>query len=322
MAENEEGSSSGNSEQPIIIKKIKKGGHGHHGGAWKVAYADFVTAMMAFFIVMWILASSEEVKEGVSDYFNAPENYSAFTGMKTAPITLFESPVPPSNKDGDGDGTGEGTAPLSISFDSGKPTDSAKMNERIYQALKDSAASAQQLDNAGSDLKQAIEELNKNATTVDMKNILSAIEIEISKEGMKIELLESNDNNFFEVGSAKLKPAAVLVLKQLAQRIGTLPNYVAIEGHTDSRGYATKTGYSNWELSADRANSARKILETSGFWPEQTISVAGYADRRLRNPNNPFDYSNRRVSIIVKNLTASEFLNTNKDNIGGKGGKK
>jgi chemotaxis protein MotB len=311
MADNES-HSSGNSEQPIIIKKIKKGGHGHHGGAWKVAYADFVTALMAFFIVMWILASSEEVKEAVADYFNAPENYSALTGKRTAPIELFDHPAPPAK--GDGDGQGKSTPQINWSFKEGKATDTVKVNEKLYEAVKDSVKAAEQVESTGDEIKKKIDEMIRNATTEEEKNILSSIKIEITQDGMRIELLESFDNNFFEIGSAKLKSEAIKVLKQLAIRIGRLGNYVEIEGHTDSRGYANKLSYSNWELSSDRANSARKILETSGLWSGQITSVSGFADRKLRNPNNPFDYSNRRISILVKNLKTKDFISRNGEN--------
>jgi chemotaxis protein MotB len=307
MAENEEGgSSSGHSEQPIIIKKIKKGGHGHHGGAWKVAYADFVTALMAFFIVMWILASSEEVKQGVADYFNNPENYSAFTGLKTAPISIFDEPVVTTGKEGEG-GEGE-TAPVTFSFKDSEATDTAGVSEKVMAAIKDSVNAAKNVENTGDELKEIIRDLNENTDSPEMKNILSAIQIEISKDGLRIELLESHDNNFFEIGSANLKPDAIFVLKQLAVRIGKLSNSVEIEGHTDSRGYSSANSYSNWELSSDRANSARKILENNGMRVGQIISVAGFADRKLKNPENPFDYSNRRVSIVVKNLSAEDFI--------------
>lgn len=319
MAENEQqNNSSGKAEQPIIIKKIKKGGHGHHGGAWKVAYADFVTAMMAFFIVMWIFASSEEVKEAVADYFNAPENYSAFTGKRTAPVELFDMPAPPAKGDGDASGGSEGASegaeasegktPWTWSFSEGKSTDSVKVDEKLYEALKDSIKAAKQVETTGEEIRKEIEKMIKDAKTEEEKNILSSIKIEISQEGMRIELLESFDGNFFEIGSARLKQNAIDVLKQLATRIGKLGNYVEIEGHTDSRGYANKAVYGNWELSADRANSARKVLEISGLYPGQIISVAGFADRKLRNPSNPFDFSNRRISILIRNLKSADFI--------------
>ena len=311
MAENEQQNSSGKTEQPIIIKKIKKSGHGHHGGAWKVAYADFVTAMMAFFIVMWIFASNEEVKQSVSDYFNAPENYSAFTGKRTSPVEIFDNPAPPARGDGDAtsSGEGEGKKAWTWSFSEGKATNTtAEIDGALLEAIKDSVNAVKRVETTAEEIKKEIEKMIKDAKTESEKNVFSSINIEISQEGMRIELLESFDGNFFEIGSAKLKQNAINVLKQLATRIGRLGNYVEIEGHTDSRGYANREVYGNWELSADRANAARKVLEANGFWAGQIISVAGLADRKLRNPSNPFDFSNRRISILVRNLKSADFI--------------
>jgi len=304
----EQQNSSGKVEQPIIIKKIKKGGHGHHGGAWKVAYADFVTAMMAFFIVMWIFAQSEESKEAIAAYFNAPENTSLLEGLRTAVVTLFDTPAPPAKGDGDGDAK---TTPFTWSFTEGKATDTVQVSATYLQAVKDSVEAFKQVEAASEEIRKEIEKMIQEAQTEEEKNLLSSIKIEITEEGMRIELLETFDGNFFEIGSAKLKTGAVNVLKQLAVRIGRLGNYVEIEGHTDSRGYANKAVYGNWELSADRANSARKILESSGLWTGQIISVAGFADRRLRVPSNPFDFQNRRISVLVKNLKSTDFIANN-----------
>ena len=294
MAEAEEsGGSSGHSEQPIIIKKINKGGHGHHGGAWKVAFADFMTAMMAFFLVMWALAQSDDTKAAIEDYFQNPQDYSIFTGQKTVAVSLFDHPA---------------SGPIqTTATGEGRVGGDVVVNEEMYQAIKDSIAAAQEVDKTGEELRKFLDEMMESAS-LDMKNILSAIQIEITDEGLRIELLESHDNNFFEIGSARLRPDAVSLLRQLAQRIGVLPNFVEVEGHTDSRGYGPGAAYTNWELSADRANSARRMLESSGLWNGQIISVGGFADRKLRNPSNPFDFSNRRVSLIVKNLTTREFL--------------
>ena len=312
MAENEH-NSSGHNEQPIIIKKIKKGGHGHHGGAWKVAYADFVTAMMAFFIVMWILASSEEVKQSVSEYFNSPADFSVFTGKRTSPIELFDNIAPPAKGDGDGEGIGETS--LTWTFEGAKEgRDTLQVSAVYLEAVKDSLNAQKQVEGTGEEIKKEIEKMIENAKTEEEKNILSSIKIEITQEGMRIELLESFDGNFFEIGSAKLKQNAINILKQLSVKIMKLPNYVEIEGHTDSRGYVNKAAYGNWELSSDRANSARKVLETSGLWQGQITSVAGFADRKLRTPSNPFDFSNRRISILVRNMKSTDFISKNTEN--------
>lgn len=292
-------------EQPIIIKKIKKGGgHGHHGGAWKVAYADFVTAMMAFFIVMWILASSEEVKEKVSEYFNHPERFELFTGeKKTGPLPIdiiIGQSVNSSGEDGPNDSKGSSF----ISFDS-KMADTL-FSKMVEKAKMDSIEASKRVEEIGTQLQRKFENLMTERP--ELEEILSSIKIEMTKEGLRIELMETSESLFFEVGSAKLKPEAINVLKQLASEIGKLPNFVEIEGHTDSRPYTTETGYNNWDLSTDRALAARRLLDVNGLWEGQNVKVTGFADKNLRNPLNPFDASNRRISIIIKQISANQFL--------------
>ncbi len=289
-----------NKEQPIIIKKVKKGGHGgHHGGAWKVAYADFVTAMMALFIVMWILASSEQVKMAVAAYFDDPGAFSFITGKRTVPVDLEMKPEP-----GKGKKEGEGKGDMVISFS--KDMRDSVVQKLIEQAKEDSVSAAQKVVKMEGELQKLLNELVTDKP--EFQKILDNINIEITKEGLRIELMETTENVFFQVGSAQLTKQAVEVLKMLAQEIGKLPNNVIIEGHTDSRKYAASNSYTNWELSADRANAARKVLSQSGLWDGQIIEVAGYADKRLRTPENPLDITNRRVSILVKQRSSEEFL--------------
>lgn len=318
MAEENEGQSQQSSEQPIIIKKIKKGGHGHHGGAWKVAYSDFVTAMMAFFIVMWVLAQGEETKEAVSEYFNDPSQFDIFTGRKTSPIDL--PGVPAKGKEegkgkgkGAGNGQGEGgnkDTQFTWSFSEGKKsTDTIQTNSVLVEAIKDSISSAKKVQQMGAEIQETVDKLRESS--IEMDDLISSLNIDIAPEGLQIEMVESQNNHFFEVGSAKLKPAAIELLKQLAKKIGRLPNPVEIDGHTDSRKYSSKSIYSNWELSTDRANAARKVLEKNGMWNGQIIAVAGFADKKLKNENNPFDISNRRITILVKYLSADQFINNN-----------
>ncbi len=294
----------GHKEQPIIIKKIKKGGgHGHHGGAWKVAYADFVTAMMAFFIVMWILASSEQVKQQVSEYFNNPSEFDIFTGeKKTGSVPVDIDLGMTQKKLGEGDGKG-GKESI-IKFDS-ETTDSL-MSKLLHKAINDSILAHQRVEQIGKEIEKKLKDLISNRP--DLEKILSSIKIEMTNEGLRIELIETSESLFFEVGSARLSREAVGILSQLAGEIGKLPNYVEIEGHTDSRGYKYGADYSNWELSADRANSARRILERNGFWEGQAVKVTGFADQKLRNPENPFDVVNRRVSILIKQMNSNQFL--------------
>jgi chemotaxis protein MotB len=239
--------------QPIIVIK-KKGGHGgHHGGAWKVAYADFVTAMMALFIVLWLMSQSEAVKKAVAGYFNDPKGTSTLMGTNMT-----------------GTGAGNGTTPA-VDPNQQQLQDLKEKLEREIQARKD------------------LEKLNKQ------------IEMTITSEGLRIELLEDKNGTFYQSGSAKLSPSGQELLALLATELKTLPNQLQIEGHTDASQYSNDTNYSNWELSADRANSARRLLQQDGVRADQVTQVRGYADQLLRVKNNPYDPSNRRISILVKN---------------------
>jgi len=233
---------------PIIVIR-KKGGHGgHHGGAWKVAYADFVTAMMALFIVLWLMNSSKPIQVAVSGYFKDPSG----TGKQTG-TTL--------------DGTGEKVQPVK--------QDMAKMKEELQKSI------------------QGINDLAK------LKN---NIEITVTSEGLRIELLESENGTFFDSGSSTLNKSGQQIATLLAAELGKAPNHLSIEGHTDAKPFAGKSSYSNWELSADRANAARRLMQQSGLRPDQVSQVRGFADQRLRNAKDPLDPSNRRISIIVQTL--------------------
>jgi chemotaxis protein MotB len=234
--------------RPIIIVK-KKGGHGgHHGGAWKVAYADFVTAMMSLFMVMWLMSSSKPVKEAIAGYFKDPSGTGTKTGSSVA-------------------GAGE----------------SFTLTKDNMPQLKDQ-------------LEQKIKEMS------DFEKLKSHIEMTVTGEGLRIELTESASGTFFDSGSAKLNNDGRDLLVTLAQELGKLPNKLSIEGHTDSKPYASTGSYSNWELSTDRANAARRLIQANGIGPAQITQVRGFADQRLRKPDDPFDPANRRISIIVQYL--------------------
>ncbi len=236
--------------QPIIVIK-KKGGHGgHHGGAWKVAYADFVTAMMSLFIVLWLMGSSEKVKRAVAGYFNDPKGTASQLGTTMT-------------------GTGSTVSQVDTK-------DLEKLKEKLEEEIK---------------ARKELEKLSKQ------------IEIKVTPEGLRIELIEDKNGTFYELGSAKLSQNGQELLSLLASELKTLPNLLLIEGHTDSTPYSNENGYSNWELSADRANSARKLLQQDGVRPNQVTQVRGYADQMLRIKDNPTDPSNRRISILVKNET-------------------
>jgi chemotaxis protein MotB len=231
--------------QPIIIKKVIKGG-GHHGGAWKVAYADFVTAMMALFIVLWLLSSSDQVKKAVAGYFRDPTGHGAENGS----------------------GQGGATENIGIAKD-----DMSKLKEKLQAAIRQSP---------------------------NVAKLKDQVQMTVTGEGLRIELLESAANTFFETGNSRPTDSGEEMLKLLATELGKLPNRLSVEGHTDAKPYVSATGYSNWELSSDRANTARKLIQQSGVRPDQVADVRGFADQRLRKPEDPTSASNRRVSIVVK----------------------
>ena len=265
-------------QQALIIKKIVKKGHGgHHGGVWKVAYADFVTAMMALFMVLWIVGqSSKEAKEAIADYFRQPGVFTTTGagGRKIAPI------VPEPTTSGDG-----GT--LNI-----PPT--RPPQEALADILRLQRKTQEQT------LKQVGEQLQTRlAALPELQRLKDQVSIEITKDGLRIELLDKEGSSFFEVGSAQFKSETVPVLRAIASEICTLPNPVVIEGHTDSRPFSTGSNRSNWELSTDRAHSARRLIENLSVRAEQIAQVRGYADRKLRYPEQPYDVRNRRISITI-----------------------
>lgn len=232
--------------RPIIILKKKIGHAGHHGGAWKVAYADFVTAMMALFIVLWLLSSSKPVQEAVGGYFRDPNGTSKKIG--TAMVGAGENVI--------------------ITRD-----DMPKLKEQLQKAMQHVA---------------------------DFDKLKSHVEMTVTAEGLRIELSESASGTFFDSGSAKLNADGNELLIILAQELGKLPNKLSIEDHTDSTPYAPAANYGNWELSADRANAARRLMQANGVRNDQVTQVRGFADQHLRKLDAPLDPSNRRISVIVQ----------------------
>jgi chemotaxis protein MotB len=250
-------------DQPIIVVKKKiHGHHAHHGGAWKVAYADFVTAMMAFFLVMWIVGQSNPIKAGVAGYFRDPG--------------VFDR--------GKGDATGIlPGAPIGM-----QPPTTTPSAEAITAARAVLEQSAQRL-------REAFEQLPEFASLKDR------VEIQVTAEGMRIELVDGLNESFFELGSAALKQETIDVLGIIAAELARLPNKIAVEGHTDSHAF-TRENYSNWELSSDRAHAARRAMEMRGLNPAQIDEVRGFADRMLHFTDDSLDPRNRRVSIVVRNV--------------------
>jgi chemotaxis protein MotB len=248
--------------RPIIIIK-KKGGHGgHHGGAWKVAYADFVTAMMSLFIVLWLLSSSKPVQEAVGGYFRDPSGTADKKGSAVA-------------------GAGEN-----------------------FILTKDD------MPKLKGQLEDKIREMN------DFEKLKNHIDMTVTNEGLRIELSESAAGTFFDSGSTKLNADGHELVIALAQELAKLPNKLSIEGHTDSKPYAATGNYGNWELSSDRANAARRLMQTNGIGPEQITQVRGFADQRLRKSDSPLDSSNRRISIIVQYIVKNAEVETEKPSAG------
>ncbi len=249
----------GSDENIIIVKKGKKHG-GHHGGAWKVAYADFVTAMMALFIVLWILGQDEEVIKSVASYFSDPIGYSEkmnsiLNGSMNLPIDKGESAL-------------------------------NKFKEREKEI------------NRLNEMKDKI--MTDLSSNKEFSGLVDQIKIEIAKEGLRIEMVESNDDVFFDLGTSELKPQAKKLLEQIGRNLASIDNKIVIEGHTDARPYGSNgSGYSNYELSSERANSARRVLVASGLSLDRIDEVRGYADRRLLDKKDPYNLVNRRISIVI-----------------------
>jgi chemotaxis protein MotB len=240
-------------KRPIIVVRKRAAQHVHHGGAWKVAYADFVTAMMALFIVLWLMNSSDHMRKAIAGYFNDPRGSAERQG-----------------------------------------TDRNGAGEAVTMKRDD-------LHN----LKQALE--RQIASKPALVKLKQQIQITITPEGLRIELIESRDGTFFDSGSATLNQNGRDMLALLAHQLGDVPNNVSVEGHTDARAYADEDGYGNWELSADRANAARRLMQRTGLRLGQISQVRGFADRQLRVPGDPLDPSNRRISVIVHYLTQNSM---------------
>ncbi|CBE68823.1 MAG: flagellar motor protein MotB [Candidatus Methylomirabilis oxygeniifera] len=276
-----------NDNRPRKIVK-KKGGHGgHHGGAWKVAYADFVTAMMALFIVLWIVGQSKSTKEAIAGYFKDPSNFSK--GGSPGGLQSKGS-IGVLSKGGD---------PVVVAQQASQ-TMSPEGSEDTQKSPEDKEQDRIHLEEAAEQFRQVIQRVPT------LQALQGQIRIEITSEGLRVQLIEGNRDSFFDLGSSRLKPVTRQLLAAIAHEVAKLPNQVVVEGHTDARPYSGNTGrdYSNWELSTDRANSARRTMEEVGLRRNQVSRVIGYADQHLFNPTDPLDTANRRISILVRYLAA------------------
>jgi chemotaxis protein MotB len=259
-------------ETIIIVKKKKVHGHAHHGGAWKVAFADFMTSLMAFFLVLWIVTQSSDIRAAVAGYFQDPLGRASEFGSSIIK----------------GDGA-QAANPRPI-----PESQTTDLRKDRLQVLGDRIRKR---------LRQQFE----------FRNIAQHIEIELTNEGLRIQLVEDSTGIFFESGKAVPKPLGVRLLQLLGQELGTMPNPVVVDGYTDAVPYTINVGYSNWELSADRANVARRIMVLGGLPSRQVQQVRGHADRDLRDPENPHAASNRRVTITM--LFIDDALDEQRDSL-------
>ncbi len=297
-------------ERPIIIKRIKKvSGDGHHGGAWKVAYADFVTAMMAFFLLLWLLnAVTEEQKKGIANYFRptlAVQNASAtftilegqaqpmedMTGGASVQTELDDpeqadmTQPEPATGEGNKPQTNEGDQP-----DAGqgeKPVDLAEAQAAV------AAHEQKQFEQIKSEIQNAIRE------SPELMELEKNLQIDQTEDGIRIQLLDQEKISMFPTGSAVMNPRSRELLMKVAEVVKTLPNKIEISGHTDAQPYPGGRDYTNWELSADRANASRRVLVAAGISPDRLKKIEGRADTDPFVADDPFDPQNRRISIIL-----------------------
>ena len=274
-------------QQPIIIKKKKAGHAGHHGGAWKVAYADFVTAMMAFFLVMWIVGLSDEIKQNVAAYFRDPIGFSESGGSKGV-LNGGEGPF--ENKE----------SGKSIKKDLTRREKEAE----VWESLKEVSRKISQ----------------KLETTQAFAKLKDQIEIELTSDGLRVQLIEATkDKSFFASGSAVMRGEGMDILTAISSELAKLPYQVVVEGHTDNMKFGEGSDYTNWELSADRANTARRVMLAAGLAPARIKEIRGFAANQPRFTDDPSNPANRRVAIIVLNEYASdkyeEVVASSEDNL-------
>ncbi|MFT3905186.1 MAG: flagellar motor protein MotB [Steroidobacteraceae bacterium] len=297
-------------QRPIIIVKKKKGGDGaHHGGAWKVAYADFVTAMMAFFLVMWLVASvSKEQRAALFDYFKNPS------------MRVGHAPEAAAGQNGPG---GASTAVINMGggLDAMRSSQSSRRGLGIPQdqIVQGRNPDKRKEQNSAEEIRKQAAELEKKKLESLMEELRKAIDasqalapfkdqllLDITPDGLRIQIVDAQNRPMFDLGSASLKSYTVSILKELATYLNNVENRLSITGHTDTTPYQARNGYTNWDLSADRANAARRALESGGLNPDKVARVVGLSSSVLFDKENPRNPVNRRISIIVMTRDAEE----------------
>ncbi len=277
--------------RPIIVKKIKKVSGGHHGGAWKIAYADFVTAMMAFFLLMWLLGSASKGQlEGIESYFKTPLKIALMGGPS---VGASDSLLKGGGKD------------LTKSQLQVKPKDGSKEKEKDPD-LKDAQKALEAQE------KKKLEQLkSKIESTIDsnisLKQFKKQLLLDITSEGLRIIIVDEQNRPMFNSARAELQPYAKTILQEIGKMLNDVPNRIGLSGHTDATPFSTgESAYSNWELSADRANASRRELIAGGMDEFKLLRVVGLSSSALYDKENPFNPINRRISIIVMNKKAEE----------------
>jgi chemotaxis protein MotB len=278
--------------QPIIIKRVRKSGHNKHGGAWKIAYADFVTAMMAFFLLMWLLGSTTEGdKKGIADFFNAPLKVALMGGS------------------GSGDSShvvrGGGT---DLSRTTGQVKDGDVPAKRKLLNLKSLEAEQKRAEAARLEaLKQKVEDAL--AGSPKLASMRSQIRLDMTRDGLRIQIVDEQNRPMFDSGSAVVKPYMRELLQAIGHALSDVPNRITLEGHTDAQPFSGgERGYSNWELSSDRANASRREIVGGGLPEDRMLLVQGLASSNLFVKDDPTSPMNRRISIIVMNRDAEDRL--------------
>lgn len=297
-------------KQPIIIKKVRKGGHGHHGGAWKVAYADFVTAMMAFFLLMWLLGgTSHHVREGIADWFKNPAGVQGPGGASTSMIKLGGAQEVPRSNQQKMSPSDERRRSFQPEPDTSSVKEDAQEKAQKKSLVSESEIQAdkKRLDTLLQELKQAIEKSQA------LKPFKDQLLLDVTPEGLRVQIVDKENRPMFDSSSAVLKTYTREILRQIGKIINTVPNHISIAGHTDAAPFASKyiyveygtfeerREYSNWELSADRANAARRELIVGGMQQKKIGRVIGLSDSVLFDKANPYNPINRRISIVVMN---------------------
>ncbi len=278
--------------QPIIIKRVKKGGHAAHGGAWKIAYADFVTAMMAFFLLMWLLGSTAQGDlKGIADYFNSPLKVSMAGGSGSGDSSSII-------KGGGRD----------LSRQTGQVNQATAVAEKKTYNLQAARAEAIRAERAHFEqIKLKIEgALGSNASLAQFSN---QIRLDITAEGLRIQIVDEQNRPMFDSGSAQLKPHARDIMREIGRALAGVEHRISMAGHTDAAPFpGGERGYGNWELSADRANAARREMTGAGVDEKKILRVVGLAAAVPFRLSDPFDAANRRISILVMNKRAEEAI--------------